>query len=264
MRPWLALVAATLTGPAFAQVNLTGPDQFPQFRGPSSLPGSGFPLRPDNKIGAPGALALSTPVGYSLGHWEGFVGLSFLSTDGRFPVYSGSGDFINGNGTFWQMVGIKAGDSGYLTVSNVIVSRIGDNTTSYHFRPETNTGNWGFAIGVQDISGEIGSAGDTFPAVDGRSSRSVYVVVTSQVGPSTFASVGVGTRRFRYGFANASHWFNDKIGLFAEWDGYNSNVGGTYMLGDMGFSAFGKRANGIMTLGIVRGEYPFWMVGVSF
>ena len=82
--------AVAMAAMALGQAELIGRDQYPQFRGMSALPGGGFPLRTNNQIGSRGAFALSTPIGYSLGHWEGFMGGSLLSPKGGIPPFCNS------------------------------------------------------------------------------------------------------------------------------------------------------------------------------
>lgn len=261
-------IAALLCGlvcSCFAQVELTGPNQYPQFRGVSGLAGGGIPLRPENKVGGKGAVALSTPIGYALGHWKFFAGFSLLSTDGAFPPFSNSGgDLLAGNGTLFEVGSFYIKGLGHITASQMNVSGRGDNTSNYSLRIPLGNDKIGWSIGVQDVTGTIGSAGDTFPVEDRLNSQSVFTVLTYQVADGTYVSAGVGSRRFKYGFANASHWVNDRLGFFLEHDGYNFNGGACWMLGSLKMDVVGSDVIGIATVGTVRGKYPYWTIGVSF
>ncbi len=267
VRPLFLLASACAATAGFAQVELIGRDQYPQFRGASGLPGSGAPVRPVGGIGLGGAWSLTTPIAYSLGHWQFFFGGSLLSTDGAIPPFAkngGNAEALNSNGTFWQMGGFKFGDVGDLTLANMFVSTEGDNGSNVHFRFNLGNPRVGFAAGIQDTAGQVGSAGDVFPADDVRTSRSAYGVVTLAVGEKSFVSAGWGTRRFEKGFASATHWVSDRWAVFTEFEGKHWNVGAGYGFGYAGFSVRGSRAEGFMSFGTVRGKYPFWSVGVGF
>lgn len=263
---WIAL-GLTMGSVSFAQVELTGPQQFPQFRGMSGLPGGGSAIRFDGSVGKGGAMALSTPVAYSLGNWKFVFGLSLLSIDGAIPPFSSTGSgatFLNSNGTATQAVGIHLTGDLMLTITNFIASTVGDSTTNYHLSYPIGNGA-SFAAGVQDITGEIGSAGDTFsPAEDGRSSRSFYAVATFPLGEKSFVSAGIGSLRFKRPFFNASTWVTDNVILFVEQDGYNWNGGFGWDLGGLGFEPIDDEANLFLHGGTVRGKYPFVGFAVSF
>lgn len=262
-----ALVIATTTI-ASAQAELVGPDQYPQLRGLSGLPGGGFPISPYGGIRPGGAFAHTTPVAYHLGHYQFAINASFLSTDGAIPPWTksgGGGEFLQSNGTLVQLMGLKAGATGDFTFGNMIVSSKGDNGANIHFRFRLPNEKYGVAVGIQDIAGQIGSAGDTIaPEIDYRLSRSAFVVFTTTLNESTHLSVGTGTRRFQKGFANASTWITPRLGTFIEFEGSHWNGGLMYGFGDLGFSPFQRNASGFMTFGTVRGKYPFWSVGVAF
>lgn len=266
-RSLTVLLCAALGSAAWAQAELTGPRQYPQFRGTSGLPGGGFAIRPDGTVGAGGAMALSSPVAFSLGHWKFWGGLSMLSTDGAIPPFSSRGsdaEFLRGNGTIWQSLGIQAGSVGRLTITNFIASWKLDNTTNYHFQFQLPDERIGVAVGIQDIAGSIGSAGDTFGAADERLSRSAYGVVTVPLGEKTWVSAGIGTERFRRPFGNVSTWVTPRIGLFAEHDGYNWNGGVGWDLGRTAWRFRDREGTAFASFGIVRGKYPIWSLGVAF
>ena len=265
---WLAFVGiGSLSVFAFGQASVSGPDQFPQFRGYGGLPGNGMPILPNGLKGRGGATSISTPVGYSMQTWNFHFGGSVMSTNSGIPPFngrSGGGEFFNGNGTIWMAGALKFDWWGTFTVTNVIVSGSGDNTTNYHlqFPKEGNT--LAFAVGVQDITGEIGSAGDTFPVEDQRTSRSFYFVTTEQFwGGKGYVSAGWGSRRFQKGFANASYWVKDDVVVFAEHDGFNFNGGVGYSLGRFGKGFGNHDMVGHMSLGLIRGRHPFWTVGIG-
>lgn len=260
-------ILVCIPGITQAQSDLIGPDEYPQFRGVSGLPGGGFPVRPESGIGLGGAFALSTPVAYSLGHYEFFAGGSMLSTGSNIPPFSGGGgnggDLFSANSTLWQMVGVKAGKVGWLTVSNMIVSSKRDNGTNYHFKFNIPNSKIGIAVGIQDIGGQIGSAGDIYKQADTKLSRSAYVVGTTPLGDRSYLSLGIGTRRFFKPFGSVSTWLTPRLGAFAEYEGREWNVGGLYGLGKFRFLK-DRPAESFTSFGIVDGKYPYWSIGMKF
>lgn len=263
----MSIVAVAVSAVAFGQADIAGPQQYPQFRGLSGLPGGGFPLTYDGRIAYGGAMGLSTPVAYGLGHWRVIGTFSFLATEeGGFPLLSGSGgELFAANGTATQGFGIYAKGVGHFSIINMIVSTRGDNTTNYQLSiPVSGDERTVLALGIQDVSGQIGSAGDTFPVEDRRLSRSGYVVLTTPLGEWGNVSGGWGTERFRRPFVNVSGWVDQRTVLFVEQDGYNVNAGGAYLVPMNGLSLYGREATLTVNASLVRGKYPNLAFTLSF
>ena len=120
------------------------------------------------------------------------------------------------------------------------------------------------SVGVQDIEGGGGSAGEGFPADDGRSSRSFFGVATYRIdttrGP-IFLSGGIGTRRFKNGFASVSHQIAGPLRFYAEFDGFDFNEG--FLLS---FKTGQAAHSPILYAGIamIRSQYMTLTAGIGF
>lgn len=249
-----------VAGLACAQSELAGPDNFPQFRGLSALPGGGICLMPDGNPGADGALAFSTPVGFALGHYRLNFGLSVVSDSGKFVGFRNSKFENEGNGTGYIMGGAELGSVGRASVSFMVLSSFGDNAWNIQFQPGRQEGPVWYSVGVQDVFGHGGSSGEGFPG-DDQTSRSFYGVATGRVAENTYVSLGGGSRRFQKGFFNASTNISPDFKGMVEHDGFNWNLGVAYTLG----TDHADPARSVtMFLGYVRGKYLTWSLGASY
>src|SRR3954470_13205377 len=88
---------------ALAQNELVGKDQFPQFRTLSGLVAGGYGLNMDGTPTFKGAMALSTPVGQSLGAGRFAFALANTSSDMR-PRFFDNGHDAKSNGTLEGMM----------------------------------------------------------------------------------------------------------------------------------------------------------------
>ena len=217
-------------------------------------------------------MSFSTPVAYSLSDWRFAVGFSVIGTENRF-VFTLDGESDNvkdtGNGSGQILLGIPLGRYGDLTAAAMVPSSRFDEVYNFHYAPPGQTGAIRYAIGVQDLSGNGGSAGTGLPG-DEDSSTSYYGVATWQSEDMrTHVSAGWGSRRFRDGFASASYQISDRFKAVAEYDTFGVNV----MLAarlytspvqeNVLFSA--ERQFEITTsIGLVKGKYPFWGLNFSF
>ena len=181
------LVAGLIFAPilALSQNELTGKDLFPQFRVLSGLPGGGFGVGKDGIPSINGALAFTTPIGYSLGARRFAVTFGSVSFDRRFRAIDSGGSNTqggSGNGTLAAMAGFEIPRWGRFTVSHTYLSSIGDNAQNLPWQLPIREDRVGVSIGVQDITGKGGSSGENLPG-DGASSRSIYVAATTKAGP---------------------------------------------------------------------------------
>lgn len=259
----LALVTSVLAGLASlacAQAELAGPDQFPQFRGVGGLTGNGFSVSPDGKPSKFGALSLSTPIGYTLGHQKLYVSGSVISPGSNLVGFRSGKGLNDGNGTATVMAGLNLPNDARFAYTFVVLSSLGDNVSNLQYQPGLQDGKTRFSLGVQDVFGDGGSAGESIPG-DDRTSRSFFVAGTSEVAANTFVSAGVGTRRFSKGFVNASANLTDELKAMVEHDGFNFNYGLAYT---RGYDSADEGRSVTMFLGYVRGRYLTWSVGASF
>ncbi|MBC8064838.1 MAG: hypothetical protein H7Y17_08410 [Chlorobia bacterium] len=247
---------------SFSQKDLSGRKQYPQFRTTSGLPGSGFTISPLGDPSFYGAIAISIPVAYSLanGVWVGGVSFAGRDMQLRFPRFDSSeSDFI-GNGTGWLMTGF-GGKWGRLTASVMVLSSQFDAAFNALYTPPGQRGPVTFGVGVQDSLGDGGTSGQAIDEQGGGNSRSVFATSTWKVRDNVFATAGIGTNRFRFGFGGVSWNMDRSWSLEAEHDGYNFNGGVAYRmrLGNDAGSGFGS-----LMLGTIRGKYLFASLSFGF
>ncbi|MDX2064436.1 MAG: hypothetical protein SFX74_01710 [Fimbriimonadaceae bacterium] len=262
-----------LSGTALAQP-LSGPDQFPQFRNASGLPGGLFGVSADGRPTMLGAMTISTPIGYSLGHNHFALGFANMSKDRtlRFPQSRTNND--NANGTGFGMIGLTS-RYGHVTLSGMVLSGIGDTTLNVQYQPNIPRlpKGLGVSFGVQDAFSSGGSAGVRRPE-DGRTSRSFFGVATYEAAPGVHLSVGKGDRRFRGLFGSASVNLGKRVKVFVENDTFNTNYGIGWNVGPLKRREDEKylltsesdpyRGDVFLTLGIIRQSRAFWGVAVTF
>lgn len=230
-----------------------GPRQYPQFRTASGLPGGCFGVDARGRFSIDGALALSTPIGYSLSR-EQFVGLvSAMSYDSNWNFIDvNQKDELKGvNGTLAGMAGF-GGKWGSATVSYMVLSRILDNVINLQYQ-FPRTGQLGVSVGVQDLLSQGGSMGDTY-AQDGKCSRSVYVSSTYEVGKSSFVSLSYGNYRFDGITGNVSFPIASRVKGCLEFDGYDWNT----------LAAYSPSQQLQVSLGFVGRKYAFWSACYRF
>ncbi len=237
------------------QRDLSGKDQYPQFRVLSGLPGGGFGVLPNGQPSINGAAALATPIGYSMGG-HGAIGLFNTATNlNPFQFDGKDATEQHSNGTAEIMAGGSyAGFRG--TVSYMVLSTALDGAFNVQVSPPLQ-GRLGVAFGVQDVGGSGGAAGQGFSlAEDDRSSRSYFAVGTYDLGKHAYASLGVGDRRFRGAFGNVSALINSRLRGIVEYDAYNFNLGVLYNTGPWrGLSEKGRDIESNLFVGLVRGKY---------
>lgn len=261
------ILAVGFASVALAQADLIGEGQYPQFRSQSGLPGGGFPVAHRTGADFSGALAWSTPVAYSLAPWQYLVGGSSLARDDSFVFFEE--DLSANNSTLVAMVGVPLGDFGRTTFTHMVLSELGDHAQNLHWVPGDQRGPLVFAVGVQDISGQGGSQGDTGQPnrLDPGESRTYYLVLSTSFGETGHLSAGLGDTRFQgRPFFNASHNVGERVKAFAEWDTFNWNYGAAYSLGKVGAlpERNGQRPVAAVSAGLVRGKYAFWALNLSF
>ncbi|MCW5937039.1 MAG: hypothetical protein KIT11_07025 [Fimbriimonadaceae bacterium] len=260
MRPF---ALATALFPALCLAQLGGPGQYPQYRSMSGLPGSGYGVRADGSIGMDGAMSISSPIGYSLSDWHAVFGLGNLSADLAPTFFRGRERDLGGNGTGQILLGVSLGKYGSLTATHMILSNKLDNAQNFVWAPPGQKGALRYVIGVQDVSGQGGTAGEQPDGTDPGESRSYFLAATYEVRPGTHVSAGFGDTRFRRGFASASHNLTPRLKAVAEHDGYNWNAGLGYDFGQVGT----VRDRGVRVYafaGVMRGEFAYWSLNVGF
>lgn len=268
MRRTLVLTAFAFSCLAAAQKDMIGRDQFPQFRNLGGLAGNMVPLNPDGSPNYFGALSLSTPVAYTLSNWHGSVGYGLMSFDMTLRA-PGKDNQRNTNGTAQFMLGAPSGPYGQFMATYMILSHLGDGAFNFQLTPGRQAGKVRWAVGLQDLRGNGGSAGENI-AGDSESSTSFYSVTTYAINEKTHLSLGTGTRRFKGVFGNISTNITDNLKATLEYDAFNWNFGVAYKLGSImklqgeGYDTPGRSVDAHTFLGVVRGKSLFWGVGISF
>jgi hypothetical protein len=271
MRYAAAALAFALSGVAWAQNDLSGFDQFPQFRSLSGLPGGGFGVLRNGDPSFRGAMGFSTPIAHSLGRGRfAFVGAN--TSFNRRLGFDRTTREDSANSTAAGMFGLST-PWGNLTTSGMILSGIGDNVLNLHFSPRLQREDEyslqegpriALGVGVQDVFSTGGSSGQNIDlTIGGRTSRSFYAVATAELTPDLYVSVGTGTRRFRGVFANASYNVTPWLKGVAEYDAFNWNYG---VAGDLFRVPIGsdRAVQATAFLGFVRGKHLTWSLGFSF
>ncbi len=260
MKRFAPLIFAACAAVAGAE-NISGTHTYPQFRNVSALSGGMFGVLPSGKASIAGAMAISTPIGYSLGKGVFAAGIGNMSNDQTLRFFSSKDkdkNFGQSNGTGYLMEGFRT-PFGALTVGGELLSLAGDTCLNLQWQAPTTDPRLGLSVGVQDTFGVGGSAGEGLPT-DGDSSTSYFGVGTYQVNPDLYVSLGAGTRRFKGVFGNVSYGLSPKLKAVAEYDTYNWNGAVAYDAG----SILHNRVSTTIGLGTIRGKNTFFSVGFNF
>lgn len=265
-RTLFALPLFACSAVALCQNQFTGEDQFPQFRSLSGLSGGGYGLNYKGWGSTSGATAYSTPIGYALGRDQFRVS----GVETAFKLHPINDQTSTGKASF--MFGHTFGERVNLAYSYFVKSNHGDASTNLQLQLIPNhPQDPSFSIGVQDIGGHGGSAGEGAPT-DKRSSRSFFGVVTTPVpttpgGKPLYISGGWGTRRFGKGFASASYQLATPLRIWAEYDGFGVNEGIllTYRPNGTDEEGNDKRAfEANLLLGLAKSKWPTLAITLGF
>jgi len=259
----LSVIASILVASAaFAQRDLIGYHQYPQFRSMSGLPGSGFPLDSTGEVNSDGAMTLSIPIAYSLRPGRFVIGGMTVSTDLSPRFFRGKGrDTVNGNGTAQVMGAVSLGNAGRLTIGGLLLSGRYDSVLNLHWMlPSLGIQKCTFAVGVQDAFGSGASSGTNQPG-DGDSSSSLYGVATYACDPETHFTFGIGNRRFGRPFGGVSRTLIPNVQLSAEYDAFNINAQVGYVL-TLGHTTNHQQVT--IAAGVIRGKYASLSANYSF
>jgi hypothetical protein len=250
---------------AHGQTQFAHIGQYSQFRNITGMSGGTVPVSPGGIPGAQGALALSTPIAYSLKGGRFIAALANNSYD-RTPRFFKGGSVNNdlgvkSNGSAVLMGGIstRAGD---FTVGMTVVSGAFENSYSAQFTPRQPEGRVKFAVGAQGLFAAGGFLGPGLHD-DVDRATSMFGVATVDCGKGVYASAGVGTARFQQGFANVSFGLGSRFRATIEHDGFGWNYGVGYAVTEikigrdrpLNVHAFG---------GLVQSRYAFVGLGLSF
>jgi hypothetical protein len=269
------LIIGSVCGAALAQP-LSGPRQYPQFRNMSGLPGGLFGVTSSARPSMSGAMAISSPIGYSLGDYHVAAGFANMSKDRRLRFPKSRSDNADANGTAQGMVGIPT-SFGNVTLVGMIHSGIGDSVLNVQFSPKLeklglDVKGLGVSFGVQDAFSTGGAAGNRQPG-DGDISRSYFVAATYEVSPGVHVTVGKGDRRFQGLFGSASFNAGKRVKFVIENDTFNTNYAIAYNVGplrkaDPAFLLSAeddpRRGDVFFSIGIIRESRIFWGFNITY
>ncbi len=252
---------------AHSQVDF-GPETYPHYRGMSGLAGGGFGVRPDGSTGMDGAMAISTPIGFSLRDWHGSLGASSLSYSKSFTginIFKRSNNFHSG-GVADAIFGY-GGNWGAVTLSYELLSTVLDHAINFQYELPLQSSTYGVSVGAQDIQSHGGALGENVaPAGSNTKSRSLFVVGTALVTKGLYVSLGKGDFRFKKGvFGNASYGLTPRVKLVGEYDTFTWNYSVAYGLGKIpGLKPYGRSIEPVLSAGYVGNSRAIAMVNLAF
>jgi len=251
----IPILTAALTVSAHAQKDIAGKGQFPQLR---TVSGLGTSLTSSGRPTSMGAVSFSTPIGYTMSDWSIQVVAGTTSADGSFRGVDSGGTGNHSNGSAAVAIGIPTG-LGALCVSNMQTSRLSeDRIWNFQFSPAGQRGATRYAVGVMDAFDQSVTTPDYH-----EKDTSWFAAATHDFGKGMYGSAGIGTRRFSKGFVNFSAPVGRKVRGVIEHDGYNWNTGVAFEISSMK-GVEGRASHTVGYLGLTRGKYATWTVGISF
>ena len=270
VRTSISLTCLAVVSVAGAQT-LSGPGQYPQFRNMSGFSGGLFGVTREGVPSMRGAMAISTPIGYSLSDYHVALGYASQSIDRRLRFPDSSGDSARANGTAQGIIGLRT-KFGSLAFSDMVHSKLGDSVLNLQFQFKSNVPKFGLSVGVQDAFSTGGAAGQDIPG-DNDISRSYWVAATYEFAPGIHGTIGKGDRRFKGVFASASANVSPRLKFVAEYDTFNINYAVSYNLGP--WKPFDpkytlnpeddtRRGDVFLTFGYIRTSNVFWGVNITF
>lgn len=260
---FIAIAALTLVASASAQEAFGKPGQYAQFRNLSGLPGGTFGVNASGDPDSRGAMAISTPIAYSLRGGRFAAIAANTSYDDAFRVFTRAkkNDFgWKSNGTVAGMAGIST-QIGDFTVGTTVVSGAFENSYSFLYTPKQPKGRMTFAVGAEGLFSAGGFLGPGFHD-DADRVISAFGVVTWELDNNVFVSGGIGTSRFSQGFVNVSTNLTPRIKVTAEHDGFNFNYGVGAEIAMIKMAGRKVRVTGFA--GMIQTRYAFWSMGLSF
>jgi hypothetical protein len=249
----LALIAPLIALPiiASAQESFAGKGRYPQTRSLSGLAGGGAAVLPNGAPSIRGALALSTPIGYTLSPRCAVLTGGTTSADGSLRWFDGEVATNGSNGTAALIFGVALGAVD-LGLSLVQTSRLAEDRVVNVQATPVRSGRVGVSLGVQDLLDE------TVTTPDYRESAQTLFVAATYSTQGLHATVGAGTRRFEAGFASLSAPLARGARGVVEHDGFGWNYGVQIALFELSTS------EASFFYGACQGRYATWALSWQF
>ena len=226
----------------------------------SGLPGACFGLTPDGLPSIYGAMGISTPVGFSLSGGTFDIGIASESQDNlpRFiNLHPGASN--ESHGTLQGMVGFGT-PLGNLTGTFEVVSSEFDQMYNGQWQLPLHWKRAGISLGCQNITQRPESA----PDVTG-TNRSFYGVGTYEIARGDYATIGVGTARFREGFGSVCGMITPRLKGVAEYDTFGFNPGLAYSFGKVkGLGEDYDHNDVTLFFGYIRSQYAMVALNWAF
>lgn len=213
------LACAALAG-ASVIASASNLDYF-QFRKLSTLPGAAFGVTVDGLPSIDGAMAFSTPIGFSLKGDVYDIGFASRSDDN-------APEMINFKKRAESSSGIGQGEVGFSTpIGNITaviapVSSDWDQIYSGQIQLPLHLKDGGVSVGAQNITNR--------PEGD-KCDRSLFAVGTYEVQKGDYVSLGFGNNRFNGVFGNACALVTPRLKATLEYDTLSFNGGLAYSFG---------------------------------
>jgi hypothetical protein len=230
MKAWSAALLAACASIASADPwNNAG--QFPHFRDVSGLPGCGFGLLVSGLPSINGALSLSTPIGFAMGHDTFDIGGAARSSDLQpmFPNFTSS-THLPSTGQGYGIVGVTIPNLGNLSATYEVLSSELDQCYNAQLQLPLKWDKGGVSIGCQNITDRHNAAAQGLPG-EANLSRSIFGVATYEFSKNDYVSLGYGDVRFKGPFGNVSVLAAPRLKLTTEYDTFGFNSGVAYSFG---------------------------------
>jgi len=185
---------------------------------------------PDGTPSINGAMAFSTPIGFSMKGGTFDIGLSDRSRNSAPQMVNfrtGSNNPSDSTGQIQFGLGTPAGN---FTLSYMVLSSEFDQAYNAQWQLPLKLKNAGVSVGVQNLTNRPLSAGDKLPGQFDYA-LSLYAVGTYEVAPNDWVSLGYGDVRFKGPFGNASALVAPRLKATLEWDSISWNYGLGYSFG---------------------------------
>jgi hypothetical protein len=260
------LATVSLFSCASAGTTFNGPRSYPQFRDISGFAGGTFGVDESGKLGIDGAMAISTPIGFALGHRRIVLGLGSLSRDSflALPNLDRNGNAFESDASGQIVAGVDT-PVGRINYTHFVLSSLLDSVGNMQWQLPIRSSRLGLSIGAQNVWGRSGQSAEEYDPTNGDNSRSVFAVATYKVAPGAYATLGVGDFRFKGVFGSACANVAPRTKAVVEYDTFGWNVGVGHSLGRIkGVGRFSDRSEVTLFGGMILGKRALLAVNFGF